>query len=59
MSVIENITLGPVKVLGVPGKAAADKGMALLERVGLAARRGNIPTARPAASSSAWLSCAR
>ncbi|KRB18359.1 MULTISPECIES: amino acid ABC transporter ATP-binding protein [Mesorhizobium] len=43
MSVIENITLGPVKVLGTPRKAAEDKGMALLERVGLAAKAREYP----------------
>ncbi|UDL88897.1 amino acid ABC transporter ATP-binding protein [Mesorhizobium sp. PAMC28654] len=43
MSVIENITLGPVKVLGMPRNAATDKGMALLERVGLAAKAREYP----------------
>jgi polar amino acid transport system ATP-binding protein len=43
MSVIENITLGPVKVLGTPRNAATDKGMALLERVGLAAKAREYP----------------
>jgi len=43
MSVIENVTLGPVKVLGMPRSAATDKGMALLERVGLAAKAREYP----------------
>ncbi|MET2830829.1 amino acid ABC transporter ATP-binding protein [Mesorhizobium shangrilense] len=43
MSVIENVTLGPVKVLGMQRNAATDKGMALLERVGLAAKAREYP----------------
>ena len=43
MSVIENITLAPVKVLGTPRNVAEDKGMALLERVGLAAKAREYP----------------
>ncbi|WP_421916794.1 amino acid ABC transporter ATP-binding protein [Mesorhizobium sp.] len=43
MSVVENVTLGPVKVLGMPRSAATDKGMALLERVGLAAKAREYP----------------
>lgn len=43
MSVLENVTLGPVKVRGV-NKAEADKlGMALLEKVGLADKAVNYP----------------
>lgn len=43
MSVIENVTLGPLKVLGVPRRTATDKGMALLDRIGLAAKAGEYP----------------
>ncbi len=43
MSVIENLTLAQVKVLGRPLKEAQDKGMKLLDRVGLAAHRDKFP----------------
>ncbi|MEO3433632.1 amino acid ABC transporter ATP-binding protein [Inquilinus sp. CAU 1745] len=43
MSVIENVTLGPLKVLGVPRRVATDKGMALLDRIGLAAKADEYP----------------
>ncbi|WP_449415099.1 amino acid ABC transporter ATP-binding protein [Ochrobactrum teleogrylli] len=35
MTVIENVTLGPTKVLGMPVKQAQEKGLALLARIGL------------------------
>ncbi|ASV88782.1 AAA domain protein (plasmid) [Ochrobactrum quorumnocens] len=35
MSVMENVTLAPTKVLGMPLKEAEEKGMALLARIGL------------------------
>ncbi|MCV9907758.1 amino acid ABC transporter ATP-binding protein [Brucella sp. HL-2] len=35
MSVMENVTLAPTKVLGVPLKEAEEKGMVLLARIGL------------------------
>jgi len=59
MSVIENITLGPLKVLGMDRSEARDKGMALLARIGLAHRRTSIPTGCRADSSSASPSCGR
>jgi polar amino acid transport system ATP-binding protein len=43
MSVIENITLGPLKVLGMDRKEAQDKGMALLSRIGLAHKADEYP----------------
>jgi polar amino acid transport system ATP-binding protein len=43
MSVIENITLGPLKVLGMNKAEARDKGMALLSRIGLAHKADEFP----------------
>jgi polar amino acid transport system ATP-binding protein len=33
--VMENVTLGPTKVLGMPAREAQEKGLALLARIGL------------------------
>jgi len=35
MTVMENVTLGPTKVLGMPFREAQEKGLALLARIGL------------------------
>jgi glutamate/aspartate transport system ATP-binding protein len=43
MSVLANLTLAQVKVLGRPAEAAADKGLKLLERVGLSAHKDKFP----------------
>ena len=43
MTVLANITLGPRKVLGQSRREAEEQGMALLERFGLADRRGEYP----------------
>ena len=43
MSVLENLKLGPVKVLGRDPGAAAARGRELLERVGLADHAGKFP----------------
>jgi len=43
MSVIDNLTLAQVKVLGRGRKEAQDKAMKLLDRVGLAAHRDKYP----------------
>src|SRR5262252_7612410 len=43
MSVMKNLTLAQVKVLGRDAAAAADKGAKLLDRVGLAAHRDKYP----------------
>ncbi|MCZ0963921.1 amino acid ABC transporter ATP-binding protein [Paracoccus benzoatiresistens] len=43
MSVLENITLGPLKVLGMPRAEARDKAMSLLARIGLAHKAGEYP----------------
>ena len=43
MTVTENLTLGQVKVLGWPEAQARDKGLKLLERVGLLAHKDKYP----------------
>ncbi|HEX7054796.1 MAG TPA: amino acid ABC transporter ATP-binding protein [Burkholderiales bacterium] len=43
MTVMQNLTLGQTKVLGRPLEEARAKGLALLERVGLAAHRDKYP----------------
>jgi glutamate/aspartate transport system ATP-binding protein len=43
MSVMQNLTLAQVKVLNRTPEAAADKGLKLLERVGLAAHKDKFP----------------
>src|SRR6266550_3756309 len=43
MSVTQNLTLGQVKVLGRPEAQAREKGLKLLERVGLIAHKDKYP----------------
>ena len=43
LSVMDNITLAPIRVHGVPRGEARDKAMAMLDRVGLRARAGARP----------------
>src|SRR3982750_1141292 len=43
MSVTENLTLGQIKVLGRPEAQAREKGLKLLERVGLIAHQDKFP----------------
>jgi polar amino acid transport system ATP-binding protein len=43
MSVMENVTLAPIRVLGVNRAEAEDKAMALLTRIGLAAKAKEYP----------------
>jgi len=43
MTVLRNITLGPIRVLGVSRKEAEDAGHALLERFGLAEKQNDYP----------------
>jgi len=43
LSVIENITLAPVKIRKTPPREAADQAATLLERVGLAEKRTSFP----------------
>lgn len=44
MTVLKNMTLAPVKLLGKPQKEADEKAMALLERVGLSDRSAAYPS---------------
>jgi polar amino acid transport system ATP-binding protein len=41
---VENVTLGPVTVLGMSETAAKERAMALLDKVGLAAKANNFPS---------------
>jgi len=43
MSVIENVTLAPIRVLGMDKAAAEDKAMALLKRIGLEQKARDYP----------------
>ena len=43
LSVLDNITLSPIRINGIRRKDAHDKAMALLERVGLAAKSSAYP----------------
>jgi polar amino acid transport system ATP-binding protein len=43
MSVIENVTLAPIKVLGMPRREAVEKGTALLARIGLQHKADEYP----------------
>lgn len=59
MSVLDNITLAPRVVHGVPRDQAEQNARDLLERVGLAGRAGSYPSSCPAGSSSGWRSPGR
>ena len=43
MSVIDNVTLGPIKVLHIPKRYAQEQAMALLSRIGLADKATDYP----------------
>ena len=43
MSVIDNVTLGPIKVLRIPKRYAQEQAMALLSRIGLADKATDYP----------------
>lgn len=43
MSIVENVMLGPVEVLGVPKQEAHDRAMELLARVGVAEQADKVP----------------
>jgi polar amino acid transport system ATP-binding protein len=43
MSVLENITLGPTRIEGLPAKEARERGMVLLESVGMAEKAKAYP----------------
>ncbi|MEV7965118.1 amino acid ABC transporter ATP-binding protein [Sphaerisporangium sp. NPDC088356] len=42
-TILENVTLGPVKVRGIPREQAEKRGMELLERVGIDSQAGKYP----------------
>ncbi len=42
-SILENVTLGPVKVRGMDKEAADELGISLLERVGIGSQQGKLP----------------
>jgi glutamate transport system ATP-binding protein len=42
-TVLQNVTLGPIQVLGKPKKEAEERGRALLDRVGVAAQADKLP----------------
>ena len=52
-TILENVTLAPIKVRHMDKKAAEDMAMDLLDRVGVPARRPRCRPSCPAASSSA------
>jgi polar amino acid transport system ATP-binding protein len=43
LTALENVTLAPCKVLGIPAEKAEEEGFALLERVRLSAKADNYP----------------
>ncbi len=43
-TILENVTLGPIKVRGLSRKAAEERAMALLERVGIANQAKKLPS---------------
>lgn len=43
MSILDNVTLGPIDVLGVPKSEAEKRAMDLLTRVGVAEQAGKVP----------------
>ena len=59
MSVIDNVAIGPRKVLGADKSDARREGLDMLTRLGLAERAEPTPTSCPAASSSGWRSPGR
>lgn len=54
MTVLQNVMLGPVDVLGVSKEEARGRAMDLLSRVGVAEQADKVPHSSRAASSSAW-----
>lgn len=53
---LENVTEGPIRVLGVAAEVARKEGLALLDRVGLADRGDAYPAQLSGASSNGWRS---
>jgi glutamate/aspartate transport system ATP-binding protein len=56
MSIIDNLAIAQVKVLGRTQEQAREKGFKLLDRVGLRAQAENIRASFPVVSSSVWQS---
>ena len=54
LTVLENLTLAPVKLQHVPKDKARETALKCLDRVGLKAKAGNYPAHFPADSSSVW-----
>jgi ABC-type polar amino acid transport system ATPase subunit len=54
--VLDNITVGPVRVLGQAADAARNNALELLRKVGLLQKADAYPDVCPAGSSSAWQS---
>lgn len=44
MSILQNVTIGPIEVLGLPKAEAEERAMELLERVGVASQAHKVPT---------------
>lgn len=44
LSIMENVTIGPIKILGMDKKAAEEQGMELLRAVGLAEQADKMPS---------------
>ena len=42
-TILENVTMGPIQVLGMPKKEAEEKAMELLKRVGVAEQAAKVP----------------
>ncbi len=59
LTITENLTLAQVKVLGRSRDEAIERGLKLLDRVGLNSQTDKFPASCRAASSSAWRSRAR
>ena len=43
MSILQNVTIGPIEVLGLPKAEAEERAMELLERVGVASQAHKVP----------------
>ena len=42
MSILQNVTIGPIEVLGLPKAEAEERAMELLERVGVASQAHKV-----------------
>lgn len=59
MSILDNLTLAPMKLLHRSKAEAEKEALELLERVGLREKAQNFPCSFPADSSSVWPLCGR